>query len=83
MIDSAPKEGLHHAAADPRRSTYAGLVGHHGGWELTAPIRRGLPCTAASSRFGRAHAIKVLTANADRGSSRMGTGASTPITTNP
>ena len=23
MIDSAPKEGLHHAAADPRRSTYA------------------------------------------------------------
>ena len=23
MIDSTPKEGLHHAAADPRRSTYA------------------------------------------------------------
>jgi gamma-glutamyltranspeptidase/glutathione hydrolase len=23
MIDSAPKDGLHHAAADPRRSTYA------------------------------------------------------------
>ena len=22
MIDSAPKDGLHHAAADPRRSTY-------------------------------------------------------------